>query len=212
MPRTEKDSRELFDRWSSTYDSDVLKGRGPLAGYEQSLQAAVETVTIVPGAAVLDIGIGTGVFGAALAARGGTVCGLDVSSEMLARCSELHPEFELRPGGFTSNPWESSRFDVVVSSFAFHEVPPAERLQACRELARVTKPGGHACLLDIMFASLTAQEEAREVLGRAWDPDEVYALVGDLDEMLREAGFASMVWMQTAPWHWLVSGRKCLRK
>ncbi|WP_374711327.1 class I SAM-dependent methyltransferase, partial [Symbiobacterium terraclitae] len=211
MPRTPEESRALFDHWARTYDlslagSDGPKA-GPLAGYRASLLAAADRVPVAPGAAVLDVGIGTGALAEVLAARGAALFGVDPSAEMLAVCGERHPAFTLEVGDFNQIPFAAARFDAVVSSFAFHEVPPAGRAAACAELARVLRPGGTLCLLDVMFASPASREEARAAIGEYWDDEEDYPLVGDLDALLYAAGLGATSWWQTAPFHWMVLAR-----
>jgi ubiquinone/menaquinone biosynthesis C-methylase UbiE len=126
---------------------------------------------------------------------------------MLEQCRSQHPDYSLKIGSFNPIVYEDGLFDVVISSFAYHETSPDERRAVCSEIARVLKPGGVFCLLDIMFASTMAVEDARRVLGRYWDDTEVYALVGDLDSDLRTAGFRALSWSQTAPCHWCVAAR-----
>lgn len=208
MPRTSDETRRLFDRWAATYDQDAHQPDGPLAGYDSSLRAAAELIEIEPGAQVLDVGVGTGAFAALVAAHGAHITGIDPSEKMLEQCCQQHPDYVLETGSFNSIPFADSRFDSLISSFAFHEVLPDERPAACRDMARVLRPGGPVCLLDIMFASPAAMREAEWRIGRYWDPEEVYALVGDLDTMLRAAGFAALRWQQTAPCHWAVCGRR----
>jgi len=212
LPRTPEESRTLFDRWAHTYDLDLSgsdgPGAGPLAGYRTSLQAAAQRVPVISGTAVLDVGIGTGALAALLAERGAVVSGVDPSAEMLAVCRQRHPAFTVKVGDFNSIPFAADSFDAVVSSFAFHEVPPAHRPSACAELARVLTPGGALCLLDIMFASPASRAEAREAIGEYWDDEEDYPLVGDLDTMLHAAGLGATSWWQTAPFHWMVLAQK----
>lgn len=208
MPRTTDQTRQLFDDWAQTYDQDLLEARGPLLGYARSQQALDDAFPIETGARVLDIGIGSGAVAGRLAARGAHITGIDISEKMLARCAEQHPAFDLHPGTFTQIPLPDATFDGVVSGFAFHETPPAQRAAACGEMARVLKPGGCLGLLDIMFASPPAMAEARDRIGQAWDDDEDYAIVGDLDTLLRQAGFTAVTWNQTGPFHWLVTARK----
>ncbi|KAB2441547.1 SAM-dependent methyltransferase [Bacillus luti] len=59
-----------------------------------------------------------------------------------------------------------------------------------------------------MFVSDFALNEARERIGRRWDSTEVYPFVNELDTLLRETGFSSINWRQTAPCHWAVVAHK----
>lgn len=212
MPRTPDESRSLFDGWAASYDTDLIRSPdGPLTGYQESLRQAAGLATALNGGErrpafhqILDIGVGTGAFAALLEGPDVQITGIDPSLRMIDRCREKHPGFALRQGSFLEIPFGPSSFDLAISSFAFHEVEPHLRAQACASLARVLRPGGWLCLLDIIFASAAARAEAAEALGRLWDPEEDYPLVGDLDSHLRTAGFTGTRWRQTAPCHWMV--------
>jgi ubiquinone/menaquinone biosynthesis C-methylase UbiE len=208
MPRSAAESRTLFDNWAASYDASVRRPGGPLEGYEGSLAEAAAMLPVAAGTRVLDIGIGTGGFSGLLAERGARVAGVDISAQMLEQCRAAHPDFELSPGSFLPIPHPDGGFDAVVASFAFHEVAPSDRPAACREMARVLKPGGWVCLLDVIFASAAAEAESARIHGRFWDPTEDYPRVGDLDEALRGAGFTGLYWRQTGPMHWAVLGRR----
>jgi putative AdoMet-dependent methyltransferase len=206
MSRTPEEQRALFDRWSSNYDP-VGHGTGPLLGYDGSLDEAASMVQIPAGARVLDVGIGTGNFAERFARRGARIWGIDISPKMLERCRLAHPDFHLSSGSFNPLPHITHAFDTVVSAFAYHEVARRNRGKACAEMARVLEPGGRLCLVDIIFASGAARDDAKRRLGNQWDDEEEYMLVGDLDGLLRDAGFTDLHWRQTAPCHWAVTGR-----
>lgn len=209
MPRTPDQTRQIFDTWATHYDADLYEGgRGILAGYADSLSTAADSIPVESGTHVLDIGIGTGAFAALLESKGASISGVDPSEKMLEQCRLSHPNYELHLGAFTPIPLSEHHFDVVTASFAFHEVDPSGRLFACQEMFRVLKPDGVLCLLDVMFASLVAREDAQHRLAQYWDPDEDYPLIGDLDTLLRQAGFSALQWQQTAPCHWVVICRK----
>lgn len=122
-----------------------------------------------------------------VAGRGGAeIFGVDPSDNMLAACHERHPGFTVQAGTFTQLPFDESSFAAVISSFVFHEVPLEQRKGACAELARVVKPGGWICVLDIMFVSIGSRNGARSAIGAYWDDQEDYPLVAELDQMLRD--------------------------
>jgi ubiquinone/menaquinone biosynthesis C-methylase UbiE len=165
-------------------------------------------VTVRAGAALLDIGMGTGSLAALFEQRTAEITGIDVSRQMLSKCQDAHPNFQLEEGSFTEIPFADATFDIVVSSFTFHEVEPDHRVAACSEVARVVRPGGQLVILDIMFPSEAAVNEARHSIGPSWDPDEEYPLVGQLDTQLRRNGFTSLRWRQSGPYHWIVVARR----
>lgn len=204
MARSAEESGAIFTAWAASYDDDLLQADGPLTGYAASLKAAARMVDLAAGAEVLDIGVGTGAFAALFEASGVRITGIDPTPAMLERCALRHPGFALSLGDFAAIPFPGGRFDAVVSSFAFHEVPAMERAAACAEIARVIEPGGTLCLLDIIFASPAARDEARYALADRWDDGEDYPLVGAVDAALRAAGFRGSRWQQTAPCHWAV--------
>ncbi len=207
MSRTDDQTRRLFDEWAATYDADLDDAGGPLLGYTRSLDALTDKLPVQSGWRVLDIGIGSGAVAERFDARGAAISGVDISEKMLDVCRNKHPDYDLHPGTFNPLPLPDNTFDAVVSGFAFHETNPQTRHTACTEIARVLRPEGYLCLLDIMFASEAAIQNAKELIGNAWDDSEDYAIVGDLDTTLRDAGFTSVSWQQTAPFHWLVTAR-----
>lgn len=75
MPqRTIDETVAIFNRWADEYDADLDGGAivcGPLAGYASSLDFAGRTVArrVDDHARLLDLGIGTGAFAAAVMAH-----------------------------------------------------------------------------------------------------------------------------------------------
>jgi len=114
------------------------------------------TLNLPPGAAVLEIGCGTGRFARAAAAAGLTVTAIDISEIMLQYVSskarsEQHP-VTTRHAGFLSLDFPAGQFDAAVSGAALHHLPDAWKLVALRNIARVLKPGGQFILRDVVFS------------------------------------------------------------
>jgi ubiquinone/menaquinone biosynthesis C-methylase UbiE len=117
------------------------------AEMERRRQRFVETLRrrARPGAAVLDLGCGSGEISQACAAAGFDVIGCDISPKMLRvaaaryaaeRCRFVAADPRLAP----ALPFEGARFEAVIASSMLEYVPdaPAE----LREIRRVLKPGG----------------------------------------------------------------------
>ncbi|HET9441724.1 MAG TPA: methyltransferase domain-containing protein, partial [Acidimicrobiales bacterium] len=109
-----------------------------------------------PGAAVLDVGCGTG--GLAIAAKGvvgreGQVCGVDPSPEMVERARRKAARAGVDVGFETaaveSLPFDGASFDVVLSSLMLHHLTDEVRRRGTAEIARVLRPGGRFLAVDI---------------------------------------------------------------
>lgn len=208
MQRTPEETRHLFDEWAVAYDDEAAMGVGPLLGYEQSLRVFDTLPVCAQQDLVLDVGIGSGAVAARLAQRGALIVGIDPSEQILTRCAAKFPDFRLEQGSFNRWEYPEAAYHAVVSGFAFHETPVSERLKALTNLYYTLKPGGRLALLDIMFLSQAAEDEARRRLGPTWDDSESYGRVEKVDTLLRAAGFRGLHWRQTAPFHWFVTARK----
>lgn len=208
--RTSSETQDLFDAWASTYDRDLDTATGVLTGYGQSLRVAASLVPSHPGARLLDVGVGTGSFGALVEAKQPAlnITGIDPSPAMLRECAAQHPAWRLVVGSFEQLPPALGIFDVIVSAFAFHEVAPDDRAAALRNVMQHLVAGGIFCLVDIIFASTDALAAAAGDLADHWDPHEIYHLVADLDGGLRQAGCSDIIWRRTARCHWVVQATR----
>jgi arsenite methyltransferase len=114
---------------------------------------------------VLDVGTGRGLLliGAARRLTTGSGTGIDVwstkdlSGNSLAR-TQMNVEVEgvqdkvdLKSDDARKLSFPDATFDVVLSNLCIHNIPdPEGRAQACREIARVLKPGGTALIADFI--------------------------------------------------------------
>ncbi len=112
-----------------------------------------------PGQVVLDLGSGGG-FDVFIAAKklgpNGRAIGVDMTSEMLKKARASIPKFtektgltnvEFRLGEIEHLPVADTSVDVVISNCVINLSPDKE--QVWREIARVLKPGGKACISDL---------------------------------------------------------------
>ncbi|OWQ90360.1 SAM-dependent methyltransferase [Roseateles aquatilis] len=119
-----------------------VKGR---PDYPPELHAWLrDSVGIVPGAAVVDLGAGTGKFTQLLAKTGADVIAVEPVAEMLARLRVDLPGVTGVQGTATAIPLPDASADVVVCAQAFHWFATTAALD---EMARVLKPGGRLALI-----------------------------------------------------------------
>lgn len=94
---------------------------------------------------VLDVGCGTGAITGELAElAAGKVIGVDIDDSKLERAREAFGHvggLEFRHGDAQDLPFPDDTFDLVTFTIVLVYVPDKER--ALREMARVTRPGGH---------------------------------------------------------------------
>eukprot|EP00605_Chrysophyceae_sp_TOSAG23-4_P002092 GSChrysophyteH1.ASY1.ANO1.2315.1 assembled CDS len=130
----------------------------------------------------LDVACGTGIFTRSLASS--TYCtsvsGVDASPSMLkeARAKQeyhaLQCDINYIEGDAASLPFENNCFDLVTCRLAIHHFQDPQ--QQLSEMARVCKPGGVVCIVDITSseASLVAKNMNR--LERLRDPSHTASL------------------------------------
>ncbi len=133
---------EIWNRMSDVYMREIDRRFVPV------IEEVITRAGLSPGARALDIGAGTGsatLRAATLVAPGGSVTGIDISSEMLAlarrRAEELGLDnISFREGRAEAIPAADAAFDVALASLSLMYV--IDRDAAAREIARVIKPGG----------------------------------------------------------------------
>jgi len=157
-------------------------------GRERRLrEAMLESAALSPGAAVLDIGCGTGTLAIAAKRRvgaQGVVTGIDASEPMLvrarrkARKARQDVTFELASAD--ALPFADGSFDVLLCSVMLHHLPRRMRPQMMQEARRVLSPNGR--LIAIEFgAGVPNQNSLISNMHRAAhiQPDALAQLVTD---------------------------------
>ena len=169
---------------------------GYVAGADLGLGCGMPTelAGIEPGHTVLDLGSGAGLdafIARSIVGEEGRVIGVDMTPSMVEKArgnaAELgYGNVAFRNGDIEELPVESDSIDVVISNCVLNLVP--DKAAAFEEMFRVTKPGGHFCVSDVVARGRLPQSLQRSA--------ELYAgcVAGAIPEdeytgLLRSAGF-----------------------
>jgi ubiquinone/menaquinone biosynthesis C-methylase UbiE len=163
-------------------------------GREQGFREKVlRLARLQPGEAVLDVGCGTGTLAITAKRHVGTtgrVCGIDASSEMIARASKkarkAGAEVVFQNAVAEALPFPDAQFDTVLTTVMLHHLPPKVRQQCAHEIRRVLKPGGRVLAVD--FGG--ADQERKTLFGRLHRHG--YVKLPDIIAVLSEAGLNSV--------------------
>lgn len=176
-------NQEFFDRHARQWD-DLARTLLPVPDYRERLLAHIPA-----GSTIVEIGIGTGGLLPALAARGGTVIGVDHSPAMLEEARRRLARtgtaaIDLRLGEMSHLPLsDGSAGCAVLNMVLHHAADPAAVLAGIR---RVLVPGGLLLLADL---ARHERESAREQLADQWLGFEEQELTG----WLKAAGYKDVV-------------------
>lgn len=139
---TNEQTLNHYRSWAETYDKEVSE----VNGYAQPQRVAEMATQLQPNqdARILDAGCGSGLSGEALKAAGfNNIDGCDFSPEMLEKSLEKGCYSKLFEADLNATipdtADESYDMATCVGVFSFGHVYP----DACDELLRVLKPGGH---------------------------------------------------------------------
>ena len=146
--------KDSFDPYADRYSKIIAEGaRASGETYEYMVElrtglfgkATAEALTPVPGPAILDFGCGTGYTVEQLAKRfpKAQLFGFDTSRESIVQAASrgIH-RATFTHGDEYPLPYKDASFDAIYSNGTFHHIPPPERAQWMKELARILKRKG----------------------------------------------------------------------
>ena len=148
---------------------DVLAWLLTLGRERRFRERLTELARLQPGAAVLDVGCGTGTLAIVAKKRvgnSGTVIGIDASREMIERARRkarrAGVDVRFDSAIVEALPFPDASFDVVFSTLMLHHLPRAAREQCAHEMQRVLRPGGRVLAVDFV----TPARERKGLLSR----------------------------------------------
>lgn len=191
-------------RWAQHYDLIV---KLLTLGREKALRAQTIRHAVIPqGAAVLDVGCGTGtltLLAKAEAGEAGQVYGINAAPEMIAvarqKAAQKRLSVDFQTGLIEALPFEDATFDVVLSSMMFHHLPPDLKQRGMSEIYRVLKPGGRLLIVDMKRPTTHAQRWTLMALVHHASIHDVF----DLLPIMKQIGYVNA---QTGKMSWSVLG------
>lgn len=168
---------------------------------EQAIrQKMLERVRLNGSLRLLDVGCGTGTLAQMIAKNNPMVqvSGIDIDPAMLDQAKEkskmagIVVDYRLSDGG--SLPFGDRTFDAVVSSLAFHHMPPLTKRFMLTEIHRVLKPGGRLLLMDWGKPS-GVMTSILFFIAQCFDGFETTSenRSGKIPELIREAGLSNVI-------------------
>lgn len=160
----------------------------------------IEQAAIAPQMDVLDLGCGTGTLVLAIKrlVPGARVHGVDIDPEILAiaraKLDRAGVEVALHQGSARGLPFPSARFDRVLTSLVLHHLTTEEKRSALRDVRRVLRPASELHVADFgrpqnaLMGLLSYGVQLFDGADRL-----AVNLAGRLPELVREAGFESVV-------------------
>jgi len=137
--------RAMFDGIAPRYD---LVNRLITLGMDQHWRRrTVRALGLPPGSAVLDLACGTGALGVLATGAGYRVVGADMSPGMLAGTRARRARLPAALADAAALPFATASFDGLVCGFALRNFTDLGASLA--EAARVLRPGGRICLLEV---------------------------------------------------------------
>lgn len=201
---TDRAGREVeHGEWLAQGDPEAIWGWGTPAGRLRALRRAqviAEGGRLRPGAHVLEVGCGTGLFTGLFAETGATIVAVDISGALLDRArSRGLPTDRVR---FLERRFEDcdveGPFDAVIGSSVLHHLDLDASLARIRELLR---PGGR---LSFAEPNLLNPQVWLERNARPWfpyvSPDETAFVGRGLRLDLRRSGYEEV---EVEPFDWL---------
>jgi len=129
---------EIADVYDQRYDH---RDRGRQY-YDHIAQGVMDQIGT--GGELLDLGCGTGLFIRRFLKYGGNVTGIDISSGMIKRATQIFPTEQFLVGNAEYLPFADDTFDSISSLLAFsYLTKPEKTLDDC---LRILKPGGRVAV------------------------------------------------------------------
>lgn len=145
----------LFDDYAEKYDEVVSMENGDLSelykNYKEVLNETVKQVSKFEGAEIIDIGSGTGNLTKIANEFGYDAVGIEPNLKTRNIAKGKYPDLEFLSGTFLDLPIDNKSVDGIISSLAFHNLTPLEKMEAVELFKLKLKDKGTVVIADTIF-------------------------------------------------------------
>jgi ubiquinone/menaquinone biosynthesis C-methylase UbiE len=155
------DHQQAYDLWATHFDDPALMANRDAETTRWKLEAVVRKLPLTPDSVILDVGPGDGTLFRLVGARVRRCCGVDPSTNAVARLRGLFEgssNVEFTIGTAEAIPYPDATFDVVVINSVLQALPETAAIErALAEAVRVCRPGGTIFVGELPFRSELGQ-------------------------------------------------------
>ncbi|WP_123027113.1 class I SAM-dependent methyltransferase [Mycolicibacterium stellerae] len=193
------DARAAYDAVATAYDAafaDELDAK-PL---DRALLTSF--AELASSGTICDIGCGPGHVTCFLAGRHADVVGIDLSPAMVEIARQRAPDLSFTVGSILDLPVADDAWAGAVSLYSIIHLTPSDRTTACREFARVIRPGGWLLLafhVDSPEFAVGAVNHLTSWLGQRVELDGYFLDPDDVSAQLEAAGFTVKARLEREP-------------
>ncbi len=184
MMQTPESVRACYNFVAEEYAREFVDELGKKPLDQEMLQRFANAVR--DSGPVWDLGCGPGQTTVYLKDLGVSICGMDLSDEMIKQASKLHPGIPFKQGNMFELNLKDNALAGIVAFYAIVHFSQEEMHQAFLEMQRVLRPGG-LILLTFHLGKETIHVE--EFLGKQVSMEFMFFQANEVVENLRRAGF-----------------------
>lgn len=206
----------LFDDYAENYDEVVSLEDGAYSelfkNYQEILNETVRQISKFKGAKIIDIGSGTGNLTNIAKEFGYDSVGIEPNLKTRNIAASKYPDLKFLSGTFLDLPIDDNSLDGIISSLAFHNLTPKEKIQAVKLFKEKLNDKGTVVIADTIYENEDVREKLLHELKDKGEEDlllelnkEFSATKEELREIFEEQGFKvsfvqlnKFVWILTA--------------
>jgi SAM-dependent methyltransferase len=188
-----QDTQNSYDRVAAEYAKRIY---GELAGKPLDRQLLDRFAQTAQGL-ICDLGCGPGHVARYLHDQGATVCGIDLSPQMVEQARQLNPGIDFQQGNMLALPAADGTFGGIVAFYSLIHIAREDIPRALAELKRVLAPGG---LLQVSFHIGDETVHLDDWWGESVKLDFIFFQPEEMENALHNAGFEVIEVIQRDPY------------